>query len=182
MIILFKIFIYLFGCLGCIESQLQCMGTSLCCVGFSLWCIDRLVVAHRLSIWGTWAWLLQNTWGLSYLTGDQTCIPCFARRTLNHWTTRKVPYYDNYNNNATECFLRECSCWVAQSCLTLCDPMDCNTPGFLVLHQLPELTQTHVHWVSDAIQPSSVVPFSSCLQSFPVSRSSLMSWLFTSGG
>ena len=110
LISLFKIFIYLFGCLGCIESQLQCMGTSLCCVGFSLWCIDRLVVAHRLSIWGTWAWLLQNTWGLSYLTGDQTCIPCFARRTLNHWTTRKVPYYDNYNNNATECFLRECSC------------------------------------------------------------------------
>ena len=43
---------------------------------------------------------------------------------------------------------------VAQSCLTLCDPMDCSTPGFPVLHQLPEPTQTHVHWVSDAIQPS----------------------------
>ena len=43
---------------------------------------------------------------------------------------------------------------VAQSCLTLCDPMDCSTPGLLVHHQLPELTQTHVHWVGDAIQPS----------------------------
>ena len=43
---------------------------------------------------------------------------------------------------------------VAQSCLTLCDPMDCSTPGFPVHHQLLELTQTHVHWVSDAIQPS----------------------------
>ena len=43
---------------------------------------------------------------------------------------------------------------VAQSCPTLCDPMDCSTPGFPVHHQLPELTQTHVHWVSDAIQPS----------------------------
>ena len=43
---------------------------------------------------------------------------------------------------------------VAQSCLTLCDPMDCSTPGFLVHHQLPEFTQTHVHWVGDAIQPS----------------------------
>ena len=42
---------------------------------------------------------------------------------------------------------------VAQSCPTLCDPMDCSTPGFSVLHQLPELAQTHVHWVSDAIQP-----------------------------
>ena len=43
---------------------------------------------------------------------------------------------------------------VTQSCLTLCDPMDCSTPGFLVHHQLPELPQTHVHRVGDAIQPS----------------------------
>ena len=41
-----------------------------------------------------------------------------------------------------------------QSCLTLCDPMDCSTPGFPVHHQLPEFTQTHLHWVCDAIQPS----------------------------
>ena len=41
-----------------------------------------------------------------------------------------------------------------QSCLTLCDPMDCSTPGFPVHHQLPELAQTHVHQVCDAIQPS----------------------------
>ena len=43
---------------------------------------------------------------------------------------------------------------VAQSCPTLCDPMNCCTPGLLVHHQLPESTQTHVHRVSDAIQPS----------------------------
>ena len=43
---------------------------------------------------------------------------------------------------------------VAQSCLTLCDPMDCSTPGLPVHHQLPESTQAHVHWVGDAIQPS----------------------------
>ena len=43
---------------------------------------------------------------------------------------------------------------VAQSCPTLCDPMDWSTPGFPVHHQLPELTQSHVHGVSDAIQPS----------------------------
>ena len=42
---------------------------------------------------------------------------------------------------------------VAQSCLTLCDPMNCSTPGLPVHYQLPEFTQTHVHWVSDAIQP-----------------------------
>ena len=39
-------------------------------------------------------------------------------------------------------------------CLTLCNPMDCSTPGFSVLHCLPELAQTHVHWVGDAIQTS----------------------------
>ena len=43
---------------------------------------------------------------------------------------------------------------VTQSCLTLCDPMDCSKPGLPVHHQLPELTQTHIHWVSYAIQPS----------------------------
>ena len=41
-----------------------------------------------------------------------------------------------------------------QSCPTLCDPMNHSTPGLPVHHQLPEFTQTHVHWVSDAIQPS----------------------------
>ena len=43
---------------------------------------------------------------------------------------------------------------VVQSCPTLCDPMDCSTPGLPVHHQLAEFTQTHCHWVSDAIQPS----------------------------
>ena len=42
----------------------------------------------------------------------------------------------------------------AQSCLTLCDPKDCSMPGFPIHHYLPELAQTHVHRVSDAIQPS----------------------------
>ena len=43
---------------------------------------------------------------------------------------------------------------VTQSCLTLCDPMNCSTPGLPVHHQLLESTQTHVHWVGDAIHPS----------------------------
>ena len=43
---------------------------------------------------------------------------------------------------------------VAQWCRTLCNPMDCSMPGFPVHHRLPELAQTHVHQVGDAIQPS----------------------------
>ena len=55
---------------------------------------------------------------------------------------------------------------VAQLCLTLCDPMSCSTPGLPVHHQLPEFTQTHVHRVSDAIQPSH--PLSSLLLLPPI--------------
>ena len=57
---------------------------------------------------------------------------------------------------------------VTQSCLTLCDPMDCSTPGFPVHHQLLELAHTHVHQVSDAIQPSH--PLSSPSPAFNLSQ------------
>ena len=66
---------------------------------------------------------------------------------------------------------------VAQSCLTLCDPMNRSTPGLPVHYQLPEFTQTHVHRVSDAIQPSHPLsspsppaPNPSQHQSFPMSQ------------
>ena len=49
------------------------------------------------------------------------------------------------------CWIPQSVSLVAQSCPTLCDPMDCSTPGFPVHHQHPELAQTHVHWVGDAI-------------------------------
>ena len=73
---------------------------------------------------------------------------------------------------------------VAQLCLTLCNPMNCSTPGLPVHHQLPESTQTHVHRVSDAIQPSHsllspsppALNLSRCQSLFPMSQ------LFTSGG
>ena len=55
---------------------------------------------------------------------------------------------------------------VAQSCPALCDPIDCSTPGFPVHHQLLEFIQTHVHRVSDAIQPSH--PLSSPFPPVPI--------------
>ena len=72
---------------------------------------------------------------------------------------------------------------VAQSYLTLCNPMNRSTPGLPVHHQLPESTQTHVHWVG--YQPtisSSFDPFFSCPQSFPASGYFHVSQLFASGG
>ena len=66
---------------------------------------------------------------------------------------------------------------VAQLCPTLCDPMNCSTPGLPDHHQLPEFTQTHVHQVGDAIQPSHTLsslfllpPIPPSIESFPMSQ------------
>ena len=75
-----------------------------------------------------------------------------------------------------------CCCSVAQSCPTLCDPMDCSVPGFPVHHQLPKFAQTHVHWLCHPTISASVAPFSSCPQSLPASGSFQMSQFFASGG
>ena len=72
---------------------------------------------------------------------------------------------------------------IAQSCPTLCDPMNQSTPGLPVHHQLLEFTQTHVHRVSDAIQPSHPCrPLLLLPSIFPASGSFQMSQLFASGG
>ena len=71
-----------------------------------------------------------------------SCISCTDRRILYHCPTWETHTYTFSSVSS-----------VAQSCPTLCDPMNRSTPGLPVHHQLPEFTQTHVHWVSDAIQP-----------------------------
>ena len=92
---------------------------------------------------------------------SRICLP-MRRHGLNPWI-RKIPWRRKWQ--LTPIFLPGKShgestgglqswCSVALLCLTLCNPMNCRTPGFPVLHNLPELAQTHVHWVSDAIQPS----------------------------
>ena len=84
---------------------------------------------------------------------------------LNHkWTFETLVYY----------------CSAAQSCLTLCNPMDCSTPGFPVLSPSPAARSNSCplsQWCHPTISPS-VAPFSSCLQSFPASGSFRMSQLF----
>jgi len=70
---------------------------------------------------------------------DWTQVSCFAGRFFTTWATREALHI---------------FCSVAQSCPTLCHPIDCSTPGLPVHHQLPEPTQTHVHHIRDAIQPS----------------------------
>ena len=74
---------------------------------------------------------------------NRTGVSCVAGRFFTSWATGEA------HNTASVQFGS-----VSQSCLTLCDPMNRSTPGLPVHHQLPKFTQTHVHQVSDAIQPS----------------------------
>ena len=69
---------------------------------------------------------------------------------------------------------------LAQSCPTLCDPMNHSTPGLPVHHQLPEFTQTHVHRVGDAIQPSHPLSSPSPPASNPSQHQSLFQWVSSS--
>ena len=69
---------------------------------------------------------------------------------------------------------------VTQSCPTLCDPMNRSTPGLPVHHQLPEFTQTHVHRVSDAIQPSHPLLSPSPPAPNPSQHQSLFQWVNSS--
>ena len=69
---------------------------------------------------------------------------------------------------------------VSHSCQTLCDPMNHSTPGLPVHHQLLEFTQTHVHWVSDAIQPSHPLSSPSAPASHPSKHQGLFQWVSSS--
>ena len=69
---------------------------------------------------------------------------------------------------------------VAQSCPTLCHPMNHSTPGLPVHHQLPEFTETHVHWVDDAIQPSHPLSSPSPFAPNPSQHQSLFQWVNSS--
>ena len=78
-------------------------------------------------------------------------LPPFLERKREREKKREREYeWKNTAQTKNNC----CCCSVSQLCLTLCDPIDCSTPGFPVLHHLSELVQTHIHWVGDAIQPS----------------------------
>ena len=87
-----------------------------------------------------------------------------------------IPYYMRYNI-FTNIFQFSS---VAQSCPTLCNPMSRSTPGLPVHHHLPELTQTHVHRVHDAIQPSHPLSSPSLPAPNPSQHQSLFQWVNSS--
>ena len=98
---------------------------------------------------------------------DWTWVSCISGRFCTIWAFREARYVFSSVQFSS----------VAQSCLTLCDPVDHSTPGFPVHHQLPEFTQTHVLRVSDTIQPSHPLSSPSPPASNPSQHQSLFQWV-----
>ena len=95
----------------------------------------------------TWVWESFRRW---WWTGKPGVLKSMgSQRVEQDWVTEQQQqqfwFYIQFSS-------------VAQSCGTLCDPMNCSTPGLPVHYKLPEFTQTHVHRVGDAIQPSQHIP------------------------
>ena len=148
--------------------------------GFLTACYRRKGQADTDPLWSQW---VLSTGPCTWVSGApsifylQLCIifleggawSCKSFQTYRTWISspwrKEVPIC-----TAKDCYLQFLCAYftlyyqfssVAQSCPTLCDPMDCSMPGLSVHHHLPELAQTHVHSVSDAIQPSLCLSFPS---------------------
>ena len=112
----------------------------------------------------------------------------WGRAKIRMRRTNDFNEFDSYGKGGVQAYYQYKFIYIISvqslSRVRLCDPMNRSMPGLPVQHQLLESTQTHVHWVGDAIQPSHplIVPFSSRPQSFPASGSFQMSQLFASGG
>ena len=100
---------------------------------------------------------------------NRTGISCIASRFFTSWATREAQPSSSDQIRS-----------VTQSCPTHCDPMNSSTPGLPVHHQLPEFTETHVHQVNDAIQPSHPLLSPSPPAPNPSQHQSLFQWVSSS--
>ena len=100
-------------------------------------------------------------------------VPKSHEKCWTGWST-------SWNQDCRQKYLSDQIRSVAQSCPTLCDPVNCSTPGLPVYHQLPEFTETHVHRVSDAIQPSHPLSSPSPPAPNPSQHQSLFQWVNSS--
>ena len=154
------------------------------------------------SVWDGKLWFLVHSWVLAstfsvttfwqmflWLTPSSTGCPQISP---SQWRLSQSPYWKlQLSNHLCSQFFLFCFIfpialqsvqfsWVAQSFPTLCDPMDCSTPGLPVHHQFPEFTQTHVHWVDDAIQPSHPLSSPSPPAPNPSQNQGLFQWVNSS--
>ena len=138
----------------------------------------RTLESVAISFSNAWKWkvkvkslrhvqLLATPWTAAYQTP-----PSMGFSRQEYWSGLSFPSPERY-------FSVQFSS-VTQSCPTLCDPMNHSTPGLPVHHQLPELTQTHVHWVGNAIQPSHLLLSPSPPAPNPSQHQGLFQWVNSS--
>jgi len=124
-------------------------------------------------------------WRIPFPIWNQSVVPCPVLTVASWSAHRFLKSFIEQPQTICSCNLTGKVRLSVQSSRSVvsdpCDPMDCITSGLPVIHHLPKFAQTHAHWCHATIS-SSVISFSSCLQSFPASGSFLMSRLFTSGG
>ena len=118
---------------------------------------DLLLLQHWKTRRPQTVWLVRKLRIILWVKGSVAPNVCLDGRlgVLETQGTDCLPSASHDAQHMVSC------CSVTKSCPTLCDPMDCNTPGFPVLLCLSGFAQTHVHWVSDVIQPSHLLPTSS---------------------
>ena len=102
---------------------------------------------HKLQYWEQGSQLMRSK-ARSWLSFSGSFVDSLLLSSRGYWFFSGLPVF-SYHLFGSVQFSS-----VTQSCPTLCDPMGRSTPGLPIHHQFPELTQTHVHWVGDAIQPS----------------------------
>ena len=128
--------------------------------------------ARTQTLWDCWMWLRE--WEACSPTHSLGTGPCEFQESLSYQLTLLTTPIKITSRLSRQ----NIPCSVAKLCLTLCDPMDCSTPGFPVLHYLPSSSNS-CPLFGDAIQPSHPLSsFSFCLQSFPASRSFPMNGFF----
>ena len=113
-----------------------------------------------------------------YFITEWYCLCVLILHNFYHFYLLSRKYWCNYFWTAY--LYGNFCCPFTQSCLTLCNPMNCSTPGFPVLHHLPEFAQTHFHWVSDAIQPFHLLPPPSLPPLNVSQHQSLFQWVSSS--
>ena len=130
--------------------------------------------------------ILKSDWWYSLQSKTEKFYTVSKNKTrswlwLRSWTPYcQIQTYIEKVEKTTKPFSSVQFSWVAQLCLTLCDPRKCSTPGLPVHHQLPEFTQTHVHRVGDAIQPSHPLSSPSPPAPNPSQHQSLFQWVNSS--
>ena len=127
-----------------------------------------LILEEKLSVFHRWIWYLFWVFHVWFLSCWDSLL---LFKIFRYFIIRSTEFCQMF-------FLHQFSS-VTQSCPTLCDPMNRSTPGLPVHHQLPELTQTHVHRVSDAIQPSHPLLSPSPPAPNPSQHQGLFQWVYS---